>query len=49
MSASHKPPGKFYFLVAIAIAVVIWMVLGAPAQDPVSTPMAIARNGAGHR
>jgi hypothetical protein len=49
MNASQKPPGMFYFLVAIAIALMIWMVMGAPGHDPMSTPMAIARNGSGHR
>ena len=48
-NSSAEPPRKFYFLVAITIAVVIWMVLGAPGHDPESTPVAIARNSAGHR
>jgi hypothetical protein len=49
MSASHKPPSKFYVLAAVIIAVVIWMVMGSPDSDPASTPMAIARGSFGHR
>lgn len=47
MSASHKPPGKLYVLVAVAIAVAIWMVLGAPDSDSPGTPVAIARSTMG--
>jgi hypothetical protein len=46
VSASHKPPSKWYFLAAAVIAVAIWMVLGAPDSDFASTPIAIARSGA---
>ena len=45
MSASHKPPSKWYFLAAAVIAVAIWMVLGAPDSDFASTPIAVARSG----
>lgn len=49
MSASHKPPSKWYLLAAAIIAVAIWMVLGAPESDFASTPIAIARSGMVHR
>jgi hypothetical protein len=46
---AHKPPSRFYILAAIVIAVVIWMVMGAPDNDPASAPLAIARSGVTHR
>jgi hypothetical protein len=49
MSTPPKPPGKWHFLAAAVIAVAIWMVMGAPDSDVASTPIAIARNAAGHR
>ena len=49
MSAPPKPPSKVYLLAAIVIAVVIWMVMGTPDSDAVSTPIAVARSGFGHR
>ena len=45
----HKPPSRFYVLAAIVIAVVIWMVMGAPESDPTSAPLAIARSGVTNR
>jgi hypothetical protein len=47
--SSHNPPSRFYVLAAIVIAVVIWMVMGAPDSDPATAPLAIARSGVAHR
>jgi len=44
----HKP-SRFYVLAAIVIAVVIWMVMGAPENDPAYAPLAIARTSVPHR
>jgi hypothetical protein len=46
---SPKPPSRFYVLAAIVIAVVIWMVMGAPENDPAYAPLAIARTSVPHR
>ena len=49
MKPSHNPPSRFYILAALVIAIVIWMVMGAPDSDPASKPLAIARSGLLHR
>ena len=48
MKESCKPPGKAYLLAAILIAVVIWMVMGAP-SEPSHGPIELARGGLLHR
>ncbi|HXI05429.1 MAG TPA: hypothetical protein VNJ49_03720 [Bradyrhizobium sp.] len=49
MCGSHKPPSRYYILAALAIAVVIWLVMGAPGTGPAPWPFEIARSTAGHR
>jgi hypothetical protein len=44
MGGSYKPPSRYYLLAALAIAVVIWMVMGAPAHDGSSVPTELARS-----
>ncbi|MCP4621746.1 MAG: hypothetical protein GY844_35525 [Bradyrhizobium sp.] len=49
MRPSYEPPGRFYVFAAIAIAVVIWMVMGSPGSVPANGPTKLARIGAVHR
>ena len=47
--SSQKPPSRLYILAAIVLAVVLWMVWGAPGGGPANWPFEIARSNAGHR